>query len=31
MDEGVIAEEGTYDELMEKNGIFTQLARRQLV
>ena len=31
MDEGVIAEEGSYDELMEKNGIFTQLARRQLV
>ena len=30
MDNGSIAEEGTYDELMEKEGIFYNLASRQL-
>ena len=29
LDEGVIAEEGTYDELIKKNGIFTKLVERQ--
>ncbi len=31
MDNGRIAEEGTYSELIEKGGIFSQLARRQMV
>ena len=31
IDEGKIAEDGTYDELLAKGGIFTELARRQLV
>ncbi|NLW39166.1 MAG: ATP-binding cassette domain-containing protein, partial [Peptococcaceae bacterium] len=30
MDKGKIVESGTYNELMEKNGIFAELARRQL-
>ena len=30
LDKGQIAEEGTYDELMEKNGLFRKLAERQL-
>ncbi len=30
MDDGRIAEEGTYHELLRKNGLFTALARRQL-
>jgi ATP-binding cassette subfamily C protein len=30
LDEGRIAEEGSYEELMQKGGIFAQLARRQL-
>ncbi len=30
MDKGSIAEEGTYDELMKKEGIFYQLASRQI-
>lgn len=30
MDQGKIVERGTYQELMEKNGIFASLARRQL-
>ncbi len=30
IDNGVVAEEGTFDELMELNGIFAGLARRQL-
>ncbi len=29
IDEGRIKEEGTYDELMEKNGAFANLVRRQ--
>ena len=29
LDDGVIAEEGTYDELIEKNGIFAELVARQ--
>ncbi len=31
LDHGKIAEEGTFDELMAKNGIFTELAKRQIV
>ena len=31
LDQGKIAEDGTYDELLAKGGIFTELARRQLV
>jgi ATP-binding cassette subfamily C protein len=30
LDKGVIVESGTYDELMEKNGVFTSLAKRQI-
>ena len=30
MDKGRIVEEGTYAELMDRNGVFTELARRQL-
>ncbi|SMP58040.1 NHLP bacteriocin export ABC transporter permease/ATPase subunit [Anoxynatronum buryatiense] len=30
MDQGEIAEQGTYEELMNMNGIFAQLAKRQL-
>lgn len=30
LDKGVVAEEGSYDELMAKDGIFAQLAKRQL-
>ena len=30
MDEGKIVEEGTFDHLIAQNGIFTQLAQRQL-
>lgn len=30
MDDGVVAESGTYDELMELDGIFADLARRQI-
>jgi ABC-type multidrug transport system fused ATPase/permease subunit len=30
LDHGHIVEEGTYQELMEKNGRFAQLAARQL-
>ena len=29
VDGGAIAEEGTYDELMEKNGLFAELVSRQ--
>jgi ABC-type multidrug transport system fused ATPase/permease subunit len=29
VDEGTIAEEGTYDELIAKNGLFAELVRRQ--
>ena len=31
LDHGKIAEDGTYDELMAKNGLFTELARRQMI
>ena len=31
LDQGKIAEDGTYDELLARNGIFTELARRQMV
>ncbi len=31
LDEGRIAEDGTYEELMEKNGIFADLFKRQMV
>ncbi|MBO4424665.1 MAG: ATP-binding cassette domain-containing protein, partial [Spirochaetales bacterium] len=31
LDGGRIAEEGTYDELVKKNGIFTDLVRRQML
>ena len=31
LDKGKIIESGTYDELMEKNGVFTSLAKRQIV
>lgn len=31
MDAGRVVEDGSYDDLMAKNGIFTQLAQRQLV
>ncbi|WP_367393044.1 NHLP bacteriocin export ABC transporter permease/ATPase subunit [Lewinella sp. LCG006] len=30
MDQGQIVEAGTYDELMEKNGLFSHLAKRQI-
>jgi NHLM bacteriocin system ABC transporter ATP-binding protein len=30
VDRGTITESGTYDELLAKNGLFTQLARRQI-
>jgi ATP-binding cassette subfamily C protein len=30
MDKGVIVESGTYEELMEKGGVFTELAQRQM-
>jgi ABC-type multidrug transport system fused ATPase/permease subunit len=29
IDHGIIAEEGTYDELIAKNGLFAELVRRQ--
>ena len=31
LDHGKIAEDGTYEELMAKNGLFTELAKRQMV
>ena len=31
LDQGKIAEDGTYDELIAKGGIFTELAKRQFV
>ena len=31
LDKGKVIEEGTYDELMQKNGFFTELVRRQQV
>ena len=31
LDKGKIAEEGTYEELMELDGKFAELARRQIV
>ncbi len=31
LDRGVIAEDGTYDELMARRGIFHALAERQLI
>ena len=31
LDQGKIAEDGTYEELLAKNGIFTELARRQFI
>ena len=31
LDHGKIVEDGTYDELMAENGLFTELAKRQLV
>lgn len=31
LDKGKIAEDGTYDELIEKNGIFAELIARQRV
>lgn len=31
LDQGKISEDGTYDELMAKNGLFAELAKRQLV
>ena len=31
MDGGKIAEEGTYDELVKRNGLFTDLVRRQML
>ena len=31
MDGGTIAEEGSYDELIAKNGLFAKLVERQLV
>ena len=30
LDNGRIAEEGTYDQLIEKDGIFADMARRQM-
>jgi ATP-binding cassette subfamily C protein len=30
LEKGILAEHGTYDELMKKNGLFAQLARRQM-
>jgi ATP-binding cassette subfamily C protein len=30
MDRGAIVEDGTYQELMEKNGLFAELAARQI-
>ena len=30
LDNGRIVESGTYDELMDKNGLFTSMAKRQL-
>ena len=30
LDQGVIAESGTYNELLQKNGIFAELAKRQI-
>ena len=30
LDKGTIIESGTYDELMDKNGVFTSLAKRQI-
>ena len=31
LDKGVIAEDGTYEELLAKNGLFTELVKRQMV
>lgn len=31
LDDGIIKEKGTYEELMHNNGLFTQLAKRQIV
>ncbi len=31
LDEGKIVEDGTYTELMEKNGFFTELVKRQQI
>lgn len=31
LDKGKVAEEGTYEELMEKQGLFSQLAKRQIL
>jgi len=31
MEKGHIVENGTYEELMEKNGLFAELVRRQMV
>lgn len=31
LDEGVIVDEGSYDELMEKNGRFAELVRKQMI
>ena len=31
LDHGKIAEDGTYEELMARNGLFTELAKRQIV
>ena len=31
VDDGHIAEEGTYDELLEKGGLFTELVKRQML
>ena len=30
MDQGVIVEQGNYEELMQKKGVFYQLASRQM-
>ena len=30
LDKGEIAEQGTFDELMKNNGLFSELARRQM-
>ncbi len=30
LEKGVLAEQGAYDELMKKNGLFAELAKRQM-
>jgi ABC-type multidrug transport system fused ATPase/permease subunit len=30
LDKGVIAEDGTYDELINQNGLFAELVKRQM-